>query len=87
MVLLARVRYREKSPAPKVTGGGQGSGWGRASHGEVDDISERKEMMSRTVVNATCCLDFKNYIMANYVIWKCTTNTQLHIPLRFMSSY
>ena len=63
--MLARVRYREKSPAPKVTGGGQGSGGRRASHGEVDDISERKEMTSRTV--ATCCLDFKKIIMANYV--------------------
>ena len=56
-VLLARVRYREKSPAPKVTGGSQGSGSRRASHGEVDHISGRKEMTSTAVINTTCCLD------------------------------
>ena len=62
-VLLARVRYREKSPAPKVTGRGQGSGWGRASHGEVDDISERKVellLMQHTVLTS-------KIIMADYV--------------------
>ena len=61
--MLARVRYREKSPAPKVTGRGQGSGWGRASHGEVDDISERKVellLMQHTVLTS-------KIIMADYV--------------------
>ena len=68
MVLLTRVRYREKSPAPKVTGGRQGSGSRRASHGKVDHISGRKENTSRAVINTTCCLDLLWPAICMYIV-------------------
>ena len=63
-VLLTRVRYREKSPAPKVTGGCQGSGSRRASHGKVDHISGRKENTSELLLTQHAVLTYYGQLCA-----------------------